>query len=109
MEYQPLNSSRNEIRLLTLHPLSKAEAADENNVVRCDIEHYPLIQENPSVSDTISRFRWGDYAALSYVWGDSTPVKEIIVGERKVTVRTNLEAALRVLSHGPEVKNAMKF
>jgi hypothetical protein len=109
VEYRPLNSSQREIRLLTLSPLSKTKAADEKNLVCCDIEHYPFIRKNPLVAHTTPRFPWGDYAALSYVWGEPTPVKEIIVNGQRVAVRSNLEIALRIISQGPEVENGMKL
>jgi hypothetical protein len=77
--------------------------------VRCDIDHYPLICTNLSVSGTTSGFLWGDYAALSHVWGEPTFTKEIVVCGLKVTVRSNLEIALRALLQGPEIVDGTKL
>jgi hypothetical protein len=65
MEYLPLNTDRNEIRLLTLLP------GDESTMVRCSLEHVSLI--NPP-----------EYRALSYCWGDPAITTEIIINETSV-------------------------
>jgi hypothetical protein len=44
------------------------------------------------------RYRWGDYAALSYVWGDDPSDRLIYINGLEFKVRTNLEAALRSLA-----------
>lgn len=44
------------------------------------------------------RFTWGDYAALSYVWGEPGLTHQIIVNDQVVRVGRNLEIALRALS-----------
>jgi hypothetical protein len=41
------------------------------------------------------RFVWGDFAALSYVWGDTADDRTIIVNDRIVYIRANLDVALR--------------
>jgi len=43
------------------------------------------------------RYEWGDYVALSYTWGNPDCTRTIIVNGQEVIVRSNLEAALRVL------------
>jgi hypothetical protein len=43
------------------------------------------------------RFHWGDYAALSYTWGDPDVTASIVLNGSTIQVRSNLEAALRVL------------
>ena len=48
------------------------------------------------------RFTWGDYAALSYVWGDPADTKAIILNGAVVRVQRNLEAVLRTLSSRAE-------
>jgi len=45
------------------------------------------------------RFVWGDYAALSYVWGDPGMTRRIIVNDQEMLVGQNLESALRALSN----------
>jgi hypothetical protein len=44
------------------------------------------------------RFKWGDFAALSYVWGDESERVDIILNDEVVSVTANLEGALRALA-----------
>jgi hypothetical protein len=44
--------------------------------------------------DTVFRYTWGDYVALSYTWGDSSSKKPIIVNGQVMLVTENLAAAL---------------
>lgn len=44
------------------------------------------------------RFRWGDFAALSYVWGDVSHQSPIVMNGVSTTITANLEQALRSLS-----------
>ncbi|CAE7199910.1 hypothetical protein PTNB73_06170 [Pyrenophora teres f. teres] len=46
-------------------------------------------------SPNLYRFQWGDFAALSYVWGDESNAREIIVNGHPVSVTANLDTALR--------------
>ncbi|KAI5459249.1 heterokaryon incompatibility protein-domain-containing protein [Mariannaea sp. PMI_226] len=48
-------------------------------------------------SDGNMRFHWGDYAALSYVWG-SNMTGVILLDNKKLTVTKNLEHALRAVA-----------
>jgi hypothetical protein len=43
---------------------------------------------------TIARFTWGDYTAISYVWGSPEETKTITINGMPVTVRKNLAATL---------------
>ncbi|KAI1300598.1 HET-domain-containing protein [Xylaria venustula] len=45
------------------------------------------------------RYTWGDFVALSYVWGDPTAKREVFVDGIPVPVTANLEAALRELRY----------
>jgi hypothetical protein len=47
--------------------------------------------------DTALRFRWGDFAALSYTWGDPKITQPILVNGCEAQVTTNLAYALEVL------------
>ncbi|MCJ1350883.1 MAG: hypothetical protein MMC33_000864 [Icmadophila ericetorum] len=47
---------------------------------------------------TSCRYRWGDFVSLSYVLGDSSVTREILVDGRSVPVTENLEAVLRTFS-----------
>jgi hypothetical protein len=55
------------------------------------------------------RFTWGDYAALSYVWGDPTHTSAIILDDRMILVGANLEIALRALSSRADFKGRYKL
>lgn len=44
------------------------------------------------------RFQWGDFAALSYVWGDESTRRDIVLNGEVVSVTANLERALRALA-----------
>jgi hypothetical protein len=44
------------------------------------------------------RFLWGDFAALSYVWGEKSNTRKILVNGQEMQVTRNLEEALRHLS-----------
>lgn len=43
----------------------------------------------------LHRFVWGDFASLSYVWGDTAGARTIYVNDQPISVTANLEAALR--------------
>jgi hypothetical protein len=49
------------------------------------------------------RFKWGDYVALSYVWGDSNATKEITVNGTSLSVTGNLYDALIDLRDSAEI------
>ena len=44
------------------------------------------------------RFLWGDFAALSYVWGDESLREDIILNGQVVSIGVNLAVALRQLA-----------
>lgn len=41
------------------------------------------------------RFQWGDFATLSYTWGDTVDAELILINGTETSVTTNLAAALR--------------
>jgi hypothetical protein len=43
----------------------------------------------------LQRFTWGDFASLSYVWGDQSDTRIILVNNKQVNITANLESALR--------------
>ncbi|KAI1461696.1 HET-domain-containing protein [Annulohypoxylon moriforme] len=49
------------------------------------------------------RYTWGDFVALSYVWGDPSIRKDIYVNGVRMSVTANLESALR------ELRNHMRI
>jgi hypothetical protein len=55
------------------------------------------------------RFTWGDYAALSYVWGDPTHTSAIIINSHVIQVGANLEIALRALSSRGDFRDRYKL
>ncbi|KAI1382911.1 HET-domain-containing protein [Hypoxylon trugodes] len=58
--------------------------------------------EDPE-ADLPWRYTWGDFVALSYVWGDQSIRKEIYVDGVPVSVTASLESALR------ELRNHMRI
>ncbi|KAK5675694.1 hypothetical protein LTS10_011794 [Elasticomyces elasticus] len=48
-------------------------------------------------TDDLCRFSWGDFATLSYTWGDPEATESIIVNGQPWTVNRNLADALRVV------------
>jgi hypothetical protein len=79
--YQPLTAP-DAFRLVLLPPMSDVSAELE-----CSIEHATLSQyrQNPV----------NQYAALSYVWGDPTDVRQITVSGCPFHITATLETALR--------------
>lgn len=43
------------------------------------------------------RYLWGDFVALSYEWGDTLPVEDMVINGWTVQIRANLASALREL------------
>jgi hypothetical protein len=60
-------------------------------------EQFELRSTSSNVFRTIARFTWGDYTAISYVWGSLEDTKTITINGMPVTVRKNLAAALDCL------------
>lgn len=67
----------------------------------------PMTQHIPCESSY--RYTWGDYAALSYVWGDTVLTHRIIVNDQIMHVGPNLEIALRALSTSSDFENGFKL
>ncbi|KAK9776449.1 putative HET-domain-containing protein [Seiridium cardinale] len=55
------------------------------------------------------RFQWGDYAALSYAWGDLKDTSDIIVNGMEVQVTTNLANALQELYQGGNFSGRLRL
>ena len=51
----------------------------------------------------------GDYAALSYVWGDENKIGTIVVNGRETQVTRNLEVALRALCERPDFEDRYRL
>ena len=83
--YQPLDPISRQIRLLKLYPGTEVED------VECHLEHVSLA-EKP------------EFTALSYVWGDLTDTRTILLHNVPFPVTKNLHAALRsIRSRFPEL------
>jgi hypothetical protein len=54
------------------------------------------------------RFVWGDYLALSYVWGDPTVTREILVNGVTLHVTENLHGAIRTLREKHYIQQGWK-
>jgi hypothetical protein len=55
------------------------------------------------------RFTWGDYAALSYVWGSPTDTRTLLLNDRQIPVQKNLEIGLRALSRRADFHGGYKL
>lgn len=55
------------------------------------------------------RYTWGDFVALSYVWGDSSVKREIYVNNTLVLVTANLEAALHELQNHSRIRQGFRI
>ncbi|KAI0157904.1 heterokaryon incompatibility protein-domain-containing protein [Hypoxylon sp. FL1284] len=83
--YQPLDTSRREIRLVRILP--------SNDTIRCTLQV-------ESLSSDLK------YAALSYAWGDPKVTRDIIVNDEKFPATENLyEALLQFLSNTALLSN----
>lgn len=78
--YTPLSSKPNVTRLLRLLPSS-----DEHEALQCELFECGL-----RLSDSASQ----PYEALSYVWGEETDPRSIIVDNEDLSVTRNLHAVL---------------
>lgn len=78
-KYVPLDVVTKEIRVLVL-----VNSEDPAALVVAHLAHCPIRCEVP-------------YHALSYTWGDSQQTAELVVNGQRITVRKNLEVALRAL------------
>ena len=63
----------------------------------CEQFEFELGSTSSDVFRTIARFTWGDYTAISYMWGSPEDTKTIVINGIPVTVRKNLAAALDCL------------
>jgi RimJ/RimL family protein N-acetyltransferase len=82
MHYRPLDSKRNEIRLLKIHKVDGN--ATTPDLIQCSLEYVSLVLPPP-------------YTALSYCWGDPKVTKEIVLDGETFEVTTNLHDALQEL------------
>jgi len=64
---------------------------------------------NHTPSSDCYRFAWGDYAALSYVWGDETKTRTIFINGHEIAVTQNLEEALRAFRSQSEFRSGFKL
>jgi hypothetical protein len=103
--YSPLNSDKSEIRLLSL-------AADVKQFLRRTnvgplvgsmknyyLPHYTL----PRSERLLRSARIPPFYALSYVWGDATRTREIIIDKKRLKITDNLYRALSDLQGSSKV------
>ncbi|KAH8742513.1 heterokaryon incompatibility protein-domain-containing protein [Diaporthe sp. PMI_573] len=55
------------------------------------------------------RFTWGDYAALSYVWGDEKDTAPIVINGRRRQITANLASALWAFSRQGRFEDGFKL
>ncbi|KAH8810070.1 heterokaryon incompatibility protein-domain-containing protein [Hyaloscypha sp. PMI_1271] len=149
MEYRPLDTAKNEIRLLkTLPPKSRSLVNQPRDMIHCILEHVSLDDYSEEyISHSINRgiswpedlveacarqgittpfdegkagtcppfssvyvslvalsslhgwhrWKWGDYFALSYCWGDCEDSRQILVNGHEVRVTKNLHDFLETI------------
>jgi len=141
--YLPLDSDRDDIRLLTI-----SNSPTPSDLVHCwvekvslqDIRHeYAAHLASPTVADkprrkeislwgaqhgveegadvvgrhvppeSVHRFSWGDFAALSYVWGSPKHRRDIVLNGEVTSVTRNLEGALRELARQNDFRRRYKL
>ncbi|KAL0256660.1 hypothetical protein SLS55_009056 [Diplodia seriata] len=84
--YSTLDPRHNEIRLIKLQPVPKStDGAGYLPIINCTLRTASL-EDEP------------DYCALSYVWGDPSSTRPILIDGKIFHVTVNLEAALRQLA-----------
>ncbi|KAK4224082.1 heterokaryon incompatibility protein-domain-containing protein [Podospora fimiseda] len=134
--YLPLDDKNNEIRVLKILPLQPDQpihctieivsldhhsAAYHQFITPSNWKNVPArrvaqewIKSRPSPqplpgdvpNDEFHRFTWGDFAALSYVWGDKKSQKSILLNGAVFSVTENLYRALRVMAEQNEFQNS---
>jgi hypothetical protein len=92
---ETINSRKMTINWANLHNQNVSDSSFQNSTA------YP--------TKSRYRFAWGDYAALSYVWGDPTQTHQMIVNGKKTRVGQNLGTALRALSRDPVFQDGLKL
>lgn len=125
IQYRHMNPAYEELRLIRLLPATARDPTlqpdGKQDVLACELRHFSV--QDPRLLDNSSeltwrfgedvqpamlapqwRYPWGDYAALSYTWGNPNDTRQIIVDGCRVVVRSNLEAALRALAATAPVK-----
>jgi hypothetical protein len=75
--YQPLDHTRNQIRLIHLKILSEYEDPATSGPIECTMEVFDLDKALP-------------FTALSYTWGPPAPAHHILVDGKPFTIRENL-------------------
>ncbi|KAF4627649.1 hypothetical protein G7Y89_g10503 [Cudoniella acicularis] len=80
--YEPLDTSRQEIRLLQIEP---PQSDDCEETIKCTMIKDALVRQS------------GKFFALSYVWGDPGTTLPVVVNGHELTVTTNLVSCLQQL------------
>lgn len=66
------------------------------------------VEPNGEDAELPWRYEWGDYVALSYVWGDAMAKRRIFVDGTPMAITQNLEAAIYQLRNYPRVKQGFR-
>jgi hypothetical protein len=82
--YETLDTSKGEVRLLTIHQRDKDASPDEP--IKCTLSHV-FLDAGPK------------YQALSYVWGDPNIRSSILLNGQEISITQNLYEALQRLTH----------
>jgi len=77
--HSPLSDPSTHIRILTLPP-----SPDDSDVIRCTL-------------DAVAIDSAPEFAAISYVWGDATQRRDILINDQPVSVTANLATGLAAI------------
>ncbi|KAH8699398.1 heterokaryon incompatibility protein-domain-containing protein, partial [Phaeosphaeriaceae sp. PMI808] len=86
--YRPLNTDNQEIRLLQITPIEKP-----TNPIRLRLRHVSLLDK--PIFNALS-YTWGaPFAGLLPEWDDPNATHTVLINNKEIQIRWNLEAALR--------------
>lgn len=93
-EYEPLDVTRNEIRIIALH-----RSTTEQDPIHCNLLHVSLDDEYLDFSRETMHLKMAKtfFGMLSYTWGSSDRTGLIRINKQHFPVTRNIEAALRYL------------
>jgi hypothetical protein len=99
--YEPLLKERHEIRLLRINPI-------QNNygLLGSILSYVTTSTQTPTLSCTLEHVRLTEapeFTALSYMWGDPTDTRPILLHGCQLPITKNLHEALSELSRDPRI------
>ncbi|ETN41635.1 uncharacterized protein HMPREF1541_03571 [Cyphellophora europaea CBS 101466] len=131
---KPVQNAQEELRLITIDASSTVDqiscSLDTFSLQEVTPAYHKFVEERSSLARSTSavlaewlgtghfdyfpdstrhRFLWGDYCALSYVWGDPTDTTIILVNGVKTQITKNLAEALHKLREGGQFSGRFRL